>query len=324
MQWSPGGCWWESLIINVVMSIWTCQLRWLESGWSRIGCANETSLDLWQKGGLGYGEFYPWWATVFGTAESCILGLTVKCMRNEKRIVFSDSMYCHVRRSAHHSFVLLAYRLCTVVHPGKLELNTSRQIRPMQDTGRLLSALLWICSNLCCVTTGSNFREISCRVHTFTHYIHGWFSTALSIVGLSCSSPGCAEWTEEENWSSIFGVNYDPYKTLSACQDYCESVPVCVAIDFNFRENSCWIHTSVDDLTDANSYYQEDVNQYRLSRTCSTVTTTSEILWFLPRYSTQRTQRLLFCWLQLMHHTVYSQPVVLRQQRANFYIFTKL
>jgi len=76
--------------------------------------------------------------------------------------------------------------------------------------------------------------------------------------------------------NSLNGIRNASHRTLTACQDYCASVPACVAVDFNFDEDSCWLHLDADDLLDL--FTQGNTNQYRVDRQCATgtaVTTTS-------------------------------------------------
>jgi len=76
--------------------------------------------------------------------------------------------------------------------------------------------------------------------------------------------------------NSLNGVRNASHRTLAACQDYCAGVPACVAVDFNFDEDSCWLHLDADDLVDL--FTQGNTNQYRIDRLCATgtaVTTTS-------------------------------------------------
>jgi len=73
--------------------------------------------------------------------------------------------------------------------------------------------------------------------------------------------------------NSINGVRYDEYRSLPTCQEFCFSELTCVAIDFDFSDNSCWLHLDLTDLDDV--YDQDNTNQYRINRTCAVVTYTS-------------------------------------------------
>ena len=75
--------------------------------------------------------------------------------------------------------------------------------------------------------------------------------------------------------NSVFGVRNDAHRTVDACRDYCASVPDCVAVDFNFDDNSCWLHSDADDLLEENTYFQVNTNQYRINRTCVAEPTTT-------------------------------------------------
>ena len=86
------------------------------------------------------------------------------------------------------------------------------------------------------------------------------------------------QWVEFEDQNSIFGVRYDAYRTLAACQDYCAGTAACVAVDFNYDEDSCWLHLDPRDLLDENTYSQDNTHQYRIDRTCAADTTLSGLL----------------------------------------------
>ena len=81
------------------------------------------------------------------------------------------------------------------------------------------------------------------------------------------------QWTERTNQNSLSGVRYDAYRSVPDCQDYCASEPRCVAIDFNFDDNSCWLHLDAANLVDV--YDQFNTNQYRIERECVTLTSTT-------------------------------------------------
>ena len=81
-------------------------------------------------------------------------------------------------------------------------------------------------------------------------------------------------WSEFINQNSINGVEQSGYRTPALCQDYCYALATCVAVDFNFIESSCWVHTNIADLDPVNTYEQLRTNQYRIDRTsCATTTT---------------------------------------------------
>ena len=86
------------------------------------------------------------------------------------------------------------------------------------------------------------------------------------------------QWVEFEDQNSIFGVRDDAHRTLTACKDYCAGMAACFAVDFNFDEDSCWLHLDADDLLDENTYSQDNTNQYRIDRTCAADTTLSGLL----------------------------------------------
>jgi len=58
----------------------------------------------------------------------------------------------------------------------------------------------------------------------------------------------------------------------------------CVAVDFNFDEDSCWLHLDPRDLLDENTYSQDNTHQYRIDRTCAADTTLSGLLSFLSGF----------------------------------------
>ena len=84
---------------------------------------------------------------------------------------------------------------------------------------------------------------------------------------------------------SINGVENTGYTTAQSCQEHCVSVSNCVAVDFNFRTNTCWVHTDPADLDDINVYDAVNTNQYRIDRSCDTGTTqrSSTFLCFMTR-----------------------------------------
>jgi len=75
-------------------------------------------------------------------------------------------------------------------------------------------------------------------------------------------------WTEFTGQRSPLGVIYKKYRTLKSCQDYCITVSTCVAVDFNFLDNSCWLHLNPDHLSKTLKDFVTD--QFRLNRTCPT------------------------------------------------------
>ena len=106
----------------------------------------------------------------------------------------------------------------------------------------------------------------------FIDWFFGWsldlFANAISYCLVACTP----QWMEFINQNSLFGIRNDAYQTLTSCQDYCITVTACVAIDFNFNENSCWLHNCPHDLSENNTFFQNRTNQYRLDRTCPTAT----------------------------------------------------
>ena len=88
--------------------------------------------------------------------------------------------------------------------------------------------------------------------------------------------PGCrAQWTSFTDQNSLFGTLSDNITTVSDCQNICVNERDCVAIDFDFQDDSCWLHYCAKDLLDSNTFLQINTTQYRLSRTCESATTAS-------------------------------------------------
>jgi len=88
----------------------------------------------------------------------------------------------------------------------------------------------------------------------------------------------CIRWTGpyvDEN--SINGVRQTGYQTVRLCQNYCASLPTCVAIDFNYNDMSCWIHTNISNLDPR--YRLVNVHQYRLNRECRSTTTSLSVVY---------------------------------------------
>jgi len=88
----------------------------------------------------------------------------------------------------------------------------------------------------------------------------------------NCCLVVCTQWTQFDDQNSLFGVRNDAYRSVTSCQAYCITEPACVALDFDFTDNSCWLHNSASDLSEDNTFTQDGTNQYRLDRTCDTAT----------------------------------------------------
>ena len=76
-------------------------------------------------------------------------------------------------------------------------------------------------------------------------------------------------WTQMVDTNSLSGVQ-NTHQTVRDCQDHCANVSTCVAIDFDFNDNSCWLHSSPRDLFENNTFSQNNTTQYRINRTCGT------------------------------------------------------
>ena len=110
-------------------------------------------------------------------------------------------------------------------------------------------------------------------------------------------------WTTHANQNSINGERNDAYTTAPSCQAYCASVPTCVAVDFNFDDNSCWLHNSANDLTDPNTFSQDNTNQYRIDRTCVTETATTSTTTTMSTTTAMITDSQSFTCLTLLFCT---------------------
>ena len=107
----------------------------------------------------------------------------------------------------------------------------------------------------------------------------------VNVLRLLCAA--CPpRWLQFIDQVSIFGVRYDPADSVSSCQEYCASVPACLAIEFNFNDNSCWLHDNPRDLLEENTYWQENTNHYRINRTCVEGTTGTSTVRFTRRFLT--------------------------------------
>jgi len=73
------------------------------------------------------------------------------------------------------------------------------------------------------------------------------------------------------NQNSIFGILYIEYTTAQSCRDFCVSVPSCVAVDFDYNDDTCWVHTNPAALLPENVYSSNNVTQSRIDRSCVTV-----------------------------------------------------
>jgi len=99
-----------------------------------------------------------------------------------------------------------------------------------------------------------------------------WFRITWSVVS-HCTA--CAPtWSVMVDKNSVGGSRFG-YGSVATCQDYCIRMPSCIAIDFNFNDSSCWLHTNPADLNPSNVYDQPDTNQYRIDRSCAATTTTT-------------------------------------------------
>jgi len=79
-----------------------------------------------------------------------------------------------------------------------------------------------------------------------------------------------ATWSTLVDTNSIDGVEQRGVTALGACQQVCVDEPTCVAVDFNFDDDSCWLHNDPSALDPVNVYDQPGTNQYRIDRTCPT------------------------------------------------------
>ena len=94
---------------------------------------------------------------------------------------------------------------------------------------------------------------------------------------------GCPpRWTVHPNQNSVNGVRNDADRTPETCQAYCVLVPTCVAVDFDYSDNSCWLHINATDLSDDTTHWQRDTTQYRIDRTCTTEMPGSSVVRFFP------------------------------------------
>lgn len=86
-------------------------------------------------------------------------------------------------------------------------------------------------------------------------------------------------WRMYANQHSVNGIHKPMHTTVASCQNYCLSLQMCVAVDFNVNDNSCWVHTDSYDLHAYNTFFQLNTNQYRrrpwVSRVTQPTTTTT-------------------------------------------------
>ena len=94
-----------------------------------------------------------------------------------------------------------------------------------------------------------------------------------------CNISACNQWTVKPGVHSIFGTEQgSQYNTAARCQDLCVNQTLCVAADFSLMDNSCWLHFDINDLSDANTYYDDPLaTQYVITRSC---TATSSRMFF--------------------------------------------
>jgi hypothetical protein len=89
----------------------------------------------------------------------------------------------------------------------------------------------------------------------------------------------CAQWTTYPSQYAVYATQNLAINNVVDCQNYCITNSQCVGLDFNAADNSCWIHTNIDDFTPDNTYYNNlQATQYQLTRSCLTTTTSTGIL----------------------------------------------
>jgi hypothetical protein len=103
-------------------------------------------------------------------------------------------------------------------------------------------------------------------------------------VGKTITQQVCVPtWTVYPRQQSIGGVEQEGVSDLLECIGICEyQSGSCVALDLDTSGNTpkCWLHLNADDLTDENTYPDQDnVQQYRVNRTCFSQNTDCLVEW---------------------------------------------
>lgn len=88
----------------------------------------------------------------------------------------------------------------------------------------------------------------------------------------------CMAWTPKSNLQSEGGEQVY-YNSVPDCQNYCISLPQCVAIDYDTSSDPpCWIHNNLNNLLVV--IENTAVTQYLLNRACLGTSKTAGL--FLP------------------------------------------
>jgi len=117
-------------------------------------------------------------------------------------------------------------------------------------------------------TSVSLCKYLMWLINVLTDCLNGMYLQTASYCLVACASP----WMEFVGQHSLFGVRYDEHQTVTTCQDYCITLPTCVAIDFSMADNVCWLHFTSQYLSIDTTFSHDGTNQYRLDRSCLTTT----------------------------------------------------
>jgi len=96
---------------------------------------------------------------------------------------------------------------------------------------------------------------------------------------LMLSNAGCPRWSSYVNQNALSAVRYAQYNSPVDCRDFCSRVLQCVAVDYDYNTDTCWLHFDVTNLLPVNIYHLSNVTQFVIDRSCaandSTTTTTT-------------------------------------------------
>ena len=100
-----------------------------------------------------------------------------------------------------------------------------------------------------------------------SHFIHSFFPGTGTDVCFTIRTQ-----------TQYFGLSPASANTERACKEYCISLPYCTIMDFVFRGSGtlCWVQDAPMTIDETNFNPNNDINDYRLNRTCVDILKSSE------------------------------------------------
>jgi len=86
----------------------------------------------------------------------------------------------------------------------------------------------------------------------------------LLLVARSCTPT----FNERRNLHSVGGVRSTTLTTVDSCKNWCAGEVRCVAVDWDANTDTCWVHTSANNLRQIYGY--PNVTQYEVVTRCLT------------------------------------------------------